>query len=145
MDKHTRVEYLAALEQAIEKERQMAGNPTRTNIRAVVEKVHSTPQMGVVSAFTFGQSYELHLSMLTALKIPFELVSPQEWQKFLKIKRPKHLKKYNERKLFLRNLAIEKFPDMLEGRTKKYQDAVCDALLIMEYGRLKGVSKFVEE
>jgi hypothetical protein len=44
---------------------------------AFVEQVHSSPQMGVKSAFTFGQGFG-HLEMaLTAAGIPFERVRPQ--------------------------------------------------------------------
>ena len=48
---------------------------------AVIEKVHSSPQMGVKSAFTFGQSYGWLLGVLDALRIPYEFVTPQRWQK----------------------------------------------------------------
>jgi hypothetical protein len=43
----------------------------RTGIMAYIEQVHSSPQMGVKSAFTFGQGFG-HLEMaLTAAGIPF--------------------------------------------------------------------------
>lgn len=48
---------------------------------AIIEKVHSSPQMGVKSAFTFGQSYGWLLGVLDALRIPYEFVTPQKWQK----------------------------------------------------------------
>ena len=48
---------------------------------AFVEKVHSSPQMGVTSAFTFGQGYGALLMLLTCEGIPFEQVTPQKWQK----------------------------------------------------------------
>ena len=48
---------------------------------AYIEQVHSSPQMGVKSAFTFGQGFG-HLEMaLTAAGIPFERVQPKAWQK----------------------------------------------------------------
>ena len=46
-----------------------------------LEKVHSSPQMGVVSAFSFGKSFGNCEAMLTALGLPFEYVSPQKWQR----------------------------------------------------------------
>lgn len=48
---------------------------------AVVEKVASSPQMGVKSAFTFGQGYGTLLGVLAALQIRVETVTPQKWQK----------------------------------------------------------------
>jgi crossover junction endodeoxyribonuclease RuvC len=48
---------------------------------AVIEQVSSSPQMGVVSAFTFGQSYGFLRGLLVAMAIPFVPVRPQKWQK----------------------------------------------------------------
>lgn len=48
---------------------------------AVLEKVHSTPQMGVKSAFTFGESFGFLKGLLAAYEIPYSLVTPQAWQK----------------------------------------------------------------
>tara|TARA_R100000655_G_scaffold37588_2_gene72232 strand:+ start:6484 stop:6933 length:450 start_codon:yes stop_codon:yes gene_type:complete len=50
---------------------------------AVLESVHSTPQMGVKSAFSFGQAYGQVEALLIAHKCPYEKVSPQRWQKDL--------------------------------------------------------------
>lgn len=50
---------------------------------AVVEKVHSSPQMGVKSAFTFGRGYGFLVASLTASAIPFVEVTPNKWQKSL--------------------------------------------------------------
>ena len=49
--------------------------------RACIEAVSSSPQMGVVSAFTFGRSYGFLRGLLTALAIPYVEVRPQKWQK----------------------------------------------------------------
>lgn len=48
---------------------------------AVIEKVSSSPQMGVVSSFTFGRSYGFLRGVLSALAIPYVEVRPQAWQK----------------------------------------------------------------
>jgi crossover junction endodeoxyribonuclease RuvC len=48
---------------------------------AVVEKVHSSPQMGVKSAFTFGESFGFLKGLLAAYGIPYTLVTPPVWQK----------------------------------------------------------------
>ena len=92
------------------------------NCRAFVEQVHSSPQMGVKSAFTFGNSFG-HLEMaLTACGIPFERIRPQEWQKALRCM-TKGDKNVSKRR------AQELFP------TIKITHAIADALLIAEYGR----------
>jgi hypothetical protein len=48
---------------------------------AVIEAVSSSPQMGVVSAFTFGRSYGFLRGLLVGMAIPFAEVRPQKWQK----------------------------------------------------------------
>lgn len=52
-------------------------------IKAYIEQVASSPQMGVVSAFSFGRGYGNLEMALTAAGIPFERVRPQVWQKAL--------------------------------------------------------------
>lgn len=91
-------------------------------VTAYIEVVHSSPQMGVKSAFTFGNSYG-HLEMaLTAAEIPFERVRPQQWQKTMGCL-TKGDKNVSKRK------AQELFPSL------KITHATADALLIAEYGR----------
>jgi Holliday junction resolvasome RuvABC endonuclease subunit len=47
---------------------------------AVLERVSSSPQMGVVSAFTFGRGVGALKMALAALEIPYDEVTPQKWQ-----------------------------------------------------------------
>lgn len=92
------------------------------NCIAVIERVHSSPQMGVKSAFTFGNGFG-HLEMaLTAASIPFERVRPQVWQKALACM-TKGDKNVSKRR------AQELFPSM------KITHAIADSLLIAEYNR----------
>lgn len=51
---------------------------------ALIENVSSSPQQGVVSAFTFGKGYGALLMALTARGIPYERVAPGVWQKAMK-------------------------------------------------------------
>lgn len=89
--------------------------------KAYIEQVHSSPQMGVKSAFTFGNGFG-HLEMaLTAAGIPFERVRPQVWQKAMGCM-TKGDKNVSKRK------AQELFPSM------KVTHATADALLIASYG-----------
>lgn len=59
---------------------------TETIELAVIEQVHSSPQMGVVSAFSFGQSYGSLEMLLAALNVPFERVRPLKWQTAMQCK-----------------------------------------------------------
>lgn len=88
---------------------------------AYIEAVASSPQMGVKSAFTFGNGYG-HLEMaLIAAGIPFERVRPQKWQKALGCLSGGD-KNVTKRK------AQELFPEL------KITHATADALLIARYG-----------
>ena len=88
---------------------------------AYLEQVSSSPGMGVVSAFTFGNGFG-HLEMaLTAAGIPFERVRPQIWQKAMGCM-TKGDKNVSKRK------AQELFPEI------KITHATADALLIAKYG-----------
>jgi hypothetical protein len=90
--------------------------------KAYIEQVSSSPQMGVVSSFSFGRGYGNLEMALTAAGIPFERVRPQVWQKALNCltKGSKNVTKQR---------AQELFPNI------KCTHAVSDALLIAEYGK----------
>jgi len=90
--------------------------------RWVIENVHSTPQMGVTSAFTFGDSLGFLRGLLTAHQIPFEKVTPQKWQKVMCClsKGDKNVTKAAAQRLFPR---------------EKITHANADALLLAEYCR----------
>lgn len=48
---------------------------------AVLEQVHSHPGQSVTSQFSLGYGRGVYEALLTALEIPFELVSPNLWKK----------------------------------------------------------------
>jgi Holliday junction resolvasome RuvABC endonuclease subunit len=89
--------------------------------KAYIEQVSSSPQMGVVSAFSFGRGYGNLEMALTAAGVPFDRVRPQVWQKAMgcMTKGDKNVSKQK---------AQELFPD------KKITHATADALLIALYG-----------
>ena len=92
------------------------------SITAALESVWSSPQMGVKSAFTFGNGFG-HLEMaLTAMGIPYERVRPAIWQKAMgcMTKGDKNVSKRRAQELF---------------PTIKVTHAIADALLIGEYAR----------
>lgn len=91
-------------------------------VSAVLEKVSTSPQMGVVSAGTFMGGYRAIRMALTAAGIPFEEVRPQAWQKALGCltRGDKNVTKTKAQQLF---------PSV------KVTHANADALLIAEHGR----------
>jgi len=94
------------------------------NVFAMIEGVRSSPQMGVVSAFTFGRCCGGLRMALIASGIPFEEVAPGTWQRSLKC-----LSGGN--KNVTKRRAQELFPNL------KITHAIADALLIAEYNRRK--------
>ena len=90
--------------------------------RAVIEKVASSPQMGVTSSFTFGRSYGFLRGVLAAYRVPFLEVSPQKWQKAMECltKGDKNVSKAAAQRLW---------PAM------KFTHRNADAMLLAEYGR----------
>ena len=88
----------------------------------VMEKVHSSPQMGVVSAFTFGAEYGRMRALCHYAMSFFIEVSPQTWQKNMECmtKGDKNVTK---------TMAQELFPDV------HVTHANADALLIAEFCR----------
>lgn len=90
--------------------------------RAYLERVRASPQMGVVSAFTFGRGYGVLRMALVAARIPFDEVLPNTWQKALQCQS-------GGDKNVTKRRAQELFP------TLKVTHAVADALLLAEHGR----------
>lgn len=50
----------------------------------LIERVSASPQMGTVSAFSFGQSYGSLEMLLTCASVPFERITPVKWQDAMK-------------------------------------------------------------
>jgi Holliday junction resolvasome RuvABC endonuclease subunit len=55
-------------------------------LRAIIEQVGPTPQMGVTSAFSFGGSFWAARMACAAHFIPTEMVAPQRWKRALNVK-----------------------------------------------------------
>lgn len=90
--------------------------------KAMLEFVRSSPQMGVTSAFTFGQGYGALRMALCAIDIAFDEVTPQKWQRGMGC-----LSKGD--KNVTKRRAQELFPKV------KVTHAIADALLLAEYCR----------
>lgn len=101
----------------------------RRDLFALIEKVHSSPQMGVKSAFTFGQNYGTLRGMLIACRIPFEEVRPIQWQRIFSLVFRGRKMGDREKKLANRAKAQQLFPEI------RVTHAIADSLLIAEYCR----------
>lgn len=96
------------------------------SVTAYVESVHSMPKQGVASSFNFGKTYGILLGMLAALKIPFRLVTPQEWKKTM-------MNGQGKEKDASVYVAGNMFPHIDLSMKKHHNRA--DALLIAQYGK----------
>src|SRR5678816_2283590 len=90
--------------------------------RAVLERVSASPQMGTVSAFTFGRGFGGLRMALAAQMIPFDEVTPGKWQQVMGCRTggDKNISKRRAQALF---------PSV------KVTHKIADALLIAEYCR----------
>lgn len=95
---------------------------SESGLFAMLESVHSMPGQGVASSFKFGAGFGALRMALLARFIPFEMVTPQKWQKAIGCL-TKGDKNVSKRK------AQELFPSL------KITHAIADALLIAEYCR----------
>lgn len=90
--------------------------------RAIIEQVHAMPKQGVSSTFKFGRSFGFLIGCLTALEVPYTLVTPAKWQGALgcRTRGDKNVSKA---------AAQRRWPK------EKWTHALADAALIAEYGR----------
>lgn len=96
----------------------------------MLEKVHSSPQQGVSTAFKFGRVYGQIEGICTGLCMDIDYVTPLTWQRGVGIVTARDKKVSLDRAKVL-------FPD-LQGLTQK----TADAALIAYYGWVKyGKSK----
>jgi hypothetical protein len=92
------------------------------NVTACIESVHSMPKQGVSSSFKFGSSFGFLRGLLTAHRVPFDMVTPQKWQKIMgcMTKGDKNVSKAAAQRLW---------------PSEKIVHATADAMLIAEYCR----------
>tara|TARA_Y100001963_G_scaffold149605_1_gene229351 strand:- start:86 stop:535 length:450 start_codon:yes stop_codon:yes gene_type:complete len=103
---------------------------------AVVEDVPvgGFPGTTPPSSFKLGYNFGFHVGAIRAYNLPLTLVRPTKWQKGLGL-RPKM--GYSDRKRMLADVARRLYPEVydLSGSPAKITQAVCDAVLIMDWGR----------
>lgn len=68
--------------------------------RAVVERVSSMPGQGIASSFQFGVGFGSILSVLQALHLSIELITPSVWKRALNLSKDKHASLHKARLLF---------------------------------------------
>lgn len=93
--------------------------------QAVLELVNSTPQMGVSSAFTFGEGKGVLRGALAALNVPTTPVPPQTWQRDMRVRKGKDA---------ARARAAEMFPSYAHYFARVKDDGRADAALIAGWG-----------
>ena len=98
------------------------GRPTR----AIVERVSAMPRQGVASSFQFGVGFGSILSVLQALHIPLELVTPAMWKRALGLSSDKNASLHKARLLF----------PTAELHLAKH-DGRAEALLIAHWSRMQ--------
>lgn len=95
-----------------------------------LEKVGAMPGQGVRSMFSFGESYGFIQGVLSALRIPYQLVPPTKWKKeFSLIGKDKQASIITCHRLF---------PDLDLRWTEKCKtdsDGLAESTLLAEYAR----------
>lgn len=102
--------------------------PGGERFHCYIEKVSAMPGQGVASMFNFGMGYGIIQGVVSALGIPYELVTPQSWKKRAGL--------IGKEKDNARTMAQQLYPDAPLGRKKDIGRA--DALLIARYGSTRG-------
>lgn len=98
---------------------------------AFVEEVNSSPQMGVVSAFSFGESKGMILGVLAALQVPTTPTKPTQWKKAMRVPADKRATVQRASQLFPAIAHLFKGPrgGIIDGRA--------EATLIALYGAIE--------
>lgn len=104
---------------------------TGEGMMAVVEKVGAMPGQGVTSMFSFGKSAGFIDGVLSALGIPYQLVTPQRWKKEFTLHHSKEDSITVCKRLFP---GVSLLPT---SRCRKESDGMAEALLMAEYAKRK--------
>lgn len=109
--------------------RVVASSPADQKVVVALEHVGGIPGQSAPAAFNFGDNFGYIRGLLTAFKIPYELVRPQKWKKEFSCTSDKNT-----------SIAVAKrlFPGVNLKRTercKKDDDGRAEALLLAEYAR----------
>ena len=92
-------------------------------------------RQGTSSTFNFGKTYGILVGHLSAFRIPFELITPQTWQKQMHVGCSADDAKVRSALAVMKLFPREDF--RATQRSTKPHDGLIDAALIAEYGRRK--------
>lgn len=100
-------------------------------LRCCLEKVHSMPQQGVASTFSFGESYGWLKGLLDSFGVSYQEIPPERWKKEFGL---------NTDKQKSIDVCRQLFPDVslrASGRCRVDSDGLAEAVLLAEYARRK--------
>lgn len=99
-----------------------------------LEEVHASPQMGVVSAFSFGEGKGIILGAAAAMGIPTTMVKPTQWKKQMRVPADKRATVQRASQLFPAVAPLFKGPrgGVFDGRAEA---ALIALFAAMELGR----------
>jgi len=100
-------------------------NQHKENSIVVVERAQAMPKQGVVSMFEFGRGYGIWLGILTAAKIPYQIIHSRVWTKLMLHGAP------GEGKARAFHVASRLFPSW--NPKYKYEYEYADSILLAEY------------
>ena len=105
----------------------------KKNTKIYIERVHSFPNQGVTSMFTFGEGFGKILGVLEALEFEYEEILPKTWQKTIYANYEEPDKNTGA------EIAKKLFPEanFQPGKMMKYHNGMTDALMIALYGGYK--------
>lgn len=88
---------------------------------AIIENVHSMPEQGVASAFSFGEVFGAIKMAVAAASIPVQFVEPATWKRDLRLSSDKDAS---------RRLASQTFPKFAHLWARAKDDGRAEAVLI---------------
>jgi hypothetical protein len=105
------------------------------NLVCILEKAVIYPGQGGKTNFTIGYQYGIMQGLLTALSIPFIIVTAQAWQKIV-------FKGMNQTHTKTASIdwCLRRYPHIMwkkSDRCVKYHDGLTDACCMAQYGREK--------
>jgi hypothetical protein len=96
-----------------------------------LEEVHASPQMGTVSAFSFGEGKGILLGAAAALGIPTTQVKPQQWKKQMRVPADKRAAVQRASQLF------PAISPLFKGPRGGVYDGRAEAALIALFGAME--------
>ena len=96
-----------------------------------LEEVNASPQMGVVSAFSFGEGKGIILGAAAAMGIPMTQVKPTDWKKMMRVPADKRAAVQRASQLF------PALADQFKGPRGGVYDGRAEAALIALFGAME--------